>query len=74
MKLSRRNPLSRLPLLLLAGALAAPALFNSALAATPINETRPLEARGHLSVDNLKGSIEVRAVRDMDAERIRVGA
>ena len=53
--------MSRLPLLLIAGALAAPALFNSALAATPINETRPLDARGHLAVDNLKGRIEVRA-------------
>ncbi|MFC5570319.1 DUF4097 domain-containing protein [Lysobacter yangpyeongensis] len=53
--------MSRFPSLLIAGALAGSALFNSALAATPINETRPLDARGHLTVDNLKGSIEVRA-------------
>jgi DUF4097 and DUF4098 domain-containing protein YvlB len=51
----------RLPALIIAGLLAAPTLFNGALAATPINETRPLAARGHLSVENLKGTIEVRA-------------
>ncbi|MFP7723579.1 DUF4097 family beta strand repeat-containing protein [Lysobacter sp. A3-1-A15] len=32
-----------------------------ALAATPIDETRPLDADGRLQVDNLKGLIEVRA-------------
>lgn len=31
-----------------------------AMAATPINETRPLDARGEVEVSNLKGSIEVR--------------
>lgn len=30
-------------------------------AATPIDETRPLDARGSVSVDNLKGRIQVRA-------------
>lgn len=30
-------------------------------AATPVNETRPLDARGRVEVENLKGSIEVRA-------------
>jgi DUF4097 and DUF4098 domain-containing protein YvlB len=53
--------MSRLPALIIAGLLTAPTLFGGALAATPINETRPLAARGHLSVENLKGSIEVRA-------------
>lgn len=48
----------RLPAVLIAGLLAAPL---AALAATPINETRPLDARGHLTVENLKGRIEVRA-------------
>ncbi len=45
------------PLLLtgLAAMLAAPAF-----AATPINETRVLDARGSVEVSNLKGSIEVR--------------
>lgn len=53
--------MSRLPVLMIASLLAAPTLFNGALAATPINEVRPLSARGHVSVENLKGSIEVRA-------------
>jgi len=53
--------MSRLTAFMITGALAAPLLFNSALAATPINETRPLDARGHLSIDNVKGRIEVRA-------------
>jgi DUF4097 and DUF4098 domain-containing protein YvlB len=52
--------MSRLPAFLIAGLLAAPALLNSAQAATPINETRPLDARGHLPIENLKGLIEVR--------------
>lgn len=53
--------MSRLSAFMIAGALATPLLFNSARAATPINETRPLDARGHLSIDNVKGRIEVRA-------------
>ena len=53
--------MSRLPAYLIAGLLAAPALLASAQAATPINETRPLDARGHLTIENLKGLIEVRA-------------
>lgn len=32
-----------------------------AFAATPINETRPLDVRGELEISNLKGRIEVRA-------------
>jgi hypothetical protein len=35
-------------------------LAMPAFAATPINETRPLDARGSVEVSNLKGSIEVR--------------
>lgn len=53
--------MSRLPVFLIAGLLAAPTLFNSVQAATPINETRPLDARGHLTIENLKGRIDVRA-------------
>ena len=52
--------MSRLSPLLLATAFAASSLSHCALAATPINETRPLDARGHLSIDNVKGRIEVR--------------
>jgi hypothetical protein len=32
-----------------------------ALAATPIDETRPLDPRGHVEIENLKGRIEVKA-------------
>ncbi|MDQ3288994.1 MAG: DUF4097 domain-containing protein [Pseudomonadota bacterium] len=35
--------------------------IGAALAATPINETRALSPDGRLEIDNLKGSIEVRA-------------
>ncbi|MFC3550953.1 DUF4097 domain-containing protein [Lysobacter cavernae] len=37
--------------------LAVPAAF----AGTPINQTHPLDPRGHVEIDNLKGSIDVRA-------------
>lgn len=43
-----------------AGLLAASALSAGAQAATPINETRPLDARGRVQVENLKGRIDVR--------------
>jgi DUF4097 and DUF4098 domain-containing protein YvlB len=43
--------------LALGACLASPAL----LAATPIDQTRPLDARGHVEIDNLKGRIQVRA-------------
>ena len=46
---------SRLFAIALLGTLAVPAF-----AATPIDETRPLDARGKLEVENLKGRIEVR--------------
>lgn len=49
------NPLATASLLALLAA-AAPAV-----AATPINETRPLDPRGRVEVENLKGTIEVRA-------------
>lgn len=42
--------------LALLGCLAAPAAW----AATPINETRPLDARGHVEIENVKGRIQVR--------------
>lgn len=37
------------------------ALPGTALAATPINETRPLDPTGRIDVENLKGRIQVRA-------------
>ena len=39
---------------------AAGGLVRPVFAATPINETRPLDARGEVEVTNLKGRIEVR--------------
>ena len=46
----------RLLTLSLVACLAAPAAW----AATPINQTRPLDARGRLEIENLKGRIQVR--------------
>jgi len=40
-----------------------------ALAGTPINETRPLDARGHVEISNLKGRIEVRS---WDKQEVRI--
>ncbi|HEY0503104.1 MAG TPA: DUF4097 family beta strand repeat-containing protein [Lysobacter sp.] len=34
---------------------------HAAFAATPINETRPLDPRGRVEIENVKGSVEVRA-------------
>ena len=47
-----------LPPLLLSLLLALP---GAALAATPINETRPLDPAGRIDIENLKGRIQVRA-------------
>lgn len=47
------------PRVLFTIAMAAVLATGQVLAATPINETRPLDANGHLAIDNLKGSIEV---------------
>lgn len=47
---------SRLLTLPLLACLAAPAAW----AATPINQTRPLDARGRIEIENLKGRIQVR--------------
>jgi len=58
-----RTPLT---LSLLAALVAAPAAW----AATPINQTRPLEARGHVEIDNVKGSIQVRT---WDKKEVHVG-
>ncbi|QSX79351.1 DUF4097 family beta strand repeat-containing protein [Agrilutibacter solisilvae] len=49
------------PLLLVGAVLACLGLASPAWSATPINESRPLDARGRLEVENLKGRIEVRA-------------
>lgn len=41
----------------------------SAQAATPINQTRPLDARGRIDIENLKGRIEVRG---WDRNEVRI--
>ncbi len=41
-----------------------------AIAATPIDETRPLDARGSIDISNVKGRIEVRA---WDRNEVRIG-
>lgn len=46
---------------ILAAALAAALPIAAVQAATPINQTRPLDARGRVEVENIKGTIEVRA-------------
>lgn len=55
--------------LLRAAALAGLFAGAHALAATPIDETRPLSATGSVSIDNLKGSIRVRT---WDRPEVRV--
>lgn len=42
----------------------------TALAGTPINETRPLDARGKVEISNVKGSISVRV---WDKPEVRIG-
>jgi len=51
----------RSPLLLLAFAIAGTLAAPAAFAATPIDQTRPLDARGRIEIENLKGRIQVRA-------------
>ncbi len=46
------------------------ALPLAALASTPIDETRPLDARGTVEISNLKGSIQVRT---WDKPQVHVG-
>ncbi|HEU0154199.1 MAG TPA: DUF4097 family beta strand repeat-containing protein [Arenimonas sp.] len=55
--------------LLRAAALASLVAGASALAATPINETRPLSATGSVSIENVKGLV---TVRTWDQPRVRV--
>lgn len=50
-------------------ALALAGLAAPALAATPIDEIRPLDARGEVEVSNLKGHIEVRT---WDRDEVRI--
>lgn len=50
--------------------IAATAIALPAVAATPIDETRPLDARGSIEISNVKGRIEVRA---WDREEVRIG-
>ena len=45
------------------------AALAPAWAATPIDQTRPLDPRGRVEIDNLKGRVEVRA---WDREEVRV--
>ncbi|TDK21534.1 hypothetical protein E2F46_14975 [Luteimonas aestuarii] len=52
-----------------AALLAAITLAAPAFAATPIDETRPLDARGSVEISNVKGRIEVRA---WDRQEVRV--
>ncbi|MDQ2702303.1 MAG: DUF4097 domain-containing protein [Pseudomonadota bacterium] len=59
-----RNRIQILALAILASLASAP-LF----AGTPINETRPLDPRGRIEIDNLKGRIEVRA---WDRNEVRI--
>ena len=54
---------------LLATALLAGLAFQ-AQAATPINETRPLDARGSIEIENVKGRIEVRT---WDKSEVHIG-
>lgn len=53
-----RSRFATLPPLMLSLLLALP---GAALAATPINETRPLDPTGRVDIENLKGNIQVRA-------------
>ena len=54
---------------LIALALCACAASPMLLAATPIDQTRPLDARGKVEIDNLKGRIQVRA---WDRNEVRI--
>lgn len=49
---------------------AATVIAPPAFAATPIDETRPLDARGNIEISNVKGRIEVRA---WDRQEVRIG-
>lgn len=57
--------LAKLLLTTLAAAVALPAV-----AATPINQTRPLDARGRVEIENLKGKVEVVA---WDRPEVKLG-
>lgn len=50
-----------LALALLACMVAMPLIAAPAHAATPINQTRPMDANGRIDIENLKGRIQVRA-------------
>jgi len=50
-----------LSLALFACMAAAPLISAPAQAATPINQTRPMDANGRIDIENLKGRIQVRA-------------
>lgn len=54
---------------LLACLAAAPLLGAPAQAATPINQTRPMAARGRIDIENIKGRIQVRA---WDKNEVRI--
>ncbi len=58
-----------LALALLACMAASPLVSTPAQAATPINQTRPMEANGRIDIENLKGRIQVRA---WDKPQVRI--
>lgn len=64
------RPRVRLPMLAVLLAVALPATVLPAWAGTPIDQTRPLDARGTVQIENLKGRIQVRV---WDREEVHVG-
>ena len=58
-----------LALALLACIAAAPLVMGTAQAATPINQTRAMDANGRIDIENLKGRIQVRA---WDKPQVRI--
>ena len=56
-----KNPLMKASILALAPIFIGMCAAFPALAATPIDQTHPLDPRGRVEIDNLKGRVEVRA-------------
>lgn len=61
MTMSLNKPASRAPILALAPLFIGLCAAFPALAGTPIDQTRPLDPRGRVEIDNLKGRVDVRA-------------
>jgi DUF4097 and DUF4098 domain-containing protein YvlB len=64
-----RHPIHVLALALCAGLACAPLYAATPAKGTPINETRQLDPRGRIEIDNLKGRIQVRA---WDRNEVRI--